>query len=45
MGNTGYLCFLIAAKMVGAEEFGNRYQDRFRNAEETDYQIIRTAKE
>ncbi len=45
MGNTGYLCFLIAAKMVGAEEFGNRYQDRFQNAEETDYQIIRTAKE
>lgn len=45
MENTGYLCFLIVLKMIGVNNYDGRYKERFAEKADTDFEIIRTAKE
>lgn len=42
--NTGYLSFLIVAKFLGIK-VPQEYENRFTDCEDTDYELIRTAKE
>lgn len=42
--NTGYLCFLIAAKFLGVS-VPKEYEERFRDTENIQYNLTRTAKE
>ena len=42
--NTGYLCFLIISKFLGIK-VPKEYEQRFVDRENTEYQLIRTAKE
>ncbi|MBD5555652.1 MAG: type I secretion system permease/ATPase [Roseburia sp.] len=42
--NTGYLCFLIATKFLGVS-VPREYEERFRDGENTQYHLVRTAKE
>lgn len=42
--NTGYLCFMISAKFLGIK-VPQEFAGRFTEDENTDYELIRTAKE